>query len=88
MGIETKLLLACLLLLGTALVHAVLRVSGAWYEHHVTRHDLVAESKRRRYEYLKALADRDRALMEAEEAEHQATVTLEEEDEQVYAKAA
>ncbi len=68
MPTETKLLLTCLVILAAGLVYAVLRVSGAWYEHHVSRHDLVAESKRRRFAYLKAIADRDREMMEAQGA--------------------
>ncbi|MFK7789592.1 MAG: hypothetical protein AB8C95_08910 [Phycisphaeraceae bacterium] len=88
MPIETKLLLTCLVLIAAAFAYAVLRVTGAWYEHHVERHDLIAESKRRRFAYLKALADRDRELMAAEEAEASHSVIIEDDDEPVLAQAA
>lgn len=83
MAIETKLLVTCLVLFAAALVYAVLRVSGAWYEHHVTRHDLIAESTRRRLDYLKAIADRDRELAEAQAAEMQPSVIFEDEESQL-----
>ena len=70
MPLETKLMLFCLIALAVGLVFGVLKVTGAWYEHHVSRHDLIAESKRRRNEYRRALAERDRELRELEEAEH------------------
>lgn len=66
MTLETKLLIGCLVLLAVALVYAVLKVSAAWFDHHISRHDLIAESKRRRFAYQKALADRDREIAEAE----------------------
>ena len=77
MAIETKLLVTCLVLFGAALVYAVLKITGSWYDHHVSRHDLIAESKRRRFAYLKAIADRDRELAEAAEAEAHETVIIE-----------
>ncbi|MGB0767742.1 MAG: hypothetical protein ACPGYV_08520 [Phycisphaeraceae bacterium] len=69
MSIETKLLLTCLGLLGFGLVLAVTRVLGAWTEHHVSRHNLIVESKQRRYDYLKAVYDRDQAISAAEAGE-------------------
>ena len=80
MPIETKLLLTCLVMFAVAMAYAVLRVSGAWFEHHVERHDLIAESKRRRFAYLKALADRDRELMEAQEAGSPESVIIEDDE--------
>lgn len=87
MTMEAKLLMTCLVLLAVALVYAVLKVSGAWHDHHVARHDLIAESKRRRFEYLRALAERDRKLSEAAEAEAQQSVIIED-DEPALAQAA
>lgn len=86
MPIETKLMLTCLIALAAGLVYAVLKMTSAWYEHHVTRHDLIAESKRRRLEYLKAIAERDRELQALEEAELEDAVI--EEEEPVLAQAA
>jgi len=80
MPIETKLLLTCLVMFAVALAYAVLRVSGAWYAHHVERHDLIAESKRRRFAYLKAVADRDREMMQAQAAEVMGSVILEDDE--------
>jgi len=79
MTVESKLLVTCLVLLGVALVYAVLKMTSVWYDHHVSRHDLIAESKRRRFAYLKALADRDRALAQAQAAEAGASVIIEDE---------
>lgn len=61
MSIQTKLLIVCFVVMASALVLAVTRVLGAWAHHHTSRHDLIAESKRRRMAYQKALADRDNA---------------------------
>ena len=83
MAIETKLMIICLLALGAALVYGVLKVTSAWYEHHVSRHDLIAESTRRRHAYLKAIADRERAMQEIEEAEAMQSVTIEEDQPQL-----
>lgn len=88
MPIETKLLLTCLVFIAASFAYAVLRVTGSWFDHHVQRHDLVAESKRRRFAYLKALADRDRELMEAEHAEANRSVIIDDDDEPVLAQAA
>ena len=85
MPLETKLMLFCLIALAMGLVFGVLKVAGAWYEHHVSRHDLVVESKRRRIAYLKALAERE--LRELEEAEHE-SISIEEDDEPELAQAA
>lgn len=79
MPLETKLMLFCLIALAVGLVFGVLKVASAWYEHHVSRHDLIIESKRRRIAYLKALAERDRELRELEEAEN-APITIEEDE--------
>lgn len=76
MTVETKVMLICLTLLGLALVYGVLRVTGAWFEHHVARHDLIAESKRRRVEYLRALAERDREMMAMQEEEAEESVII------------
>ena len=80
MTIETKLLLTCLVIFAAGLAYAVLRVSGAWFEHHISRHDLIAESKRRRFAYLKAIADRDREMLEAQAAESQPSVIIEDDE--------
>jgi len=80
MAIETKLLVMCLVLLAVALVYAVLKMTGTWYGHHISRHDLIVESKRRRFAYLKALADRDRELAQAQAAEAQQSVLIEDEE--------
>lgn len=61
MSIETKLLLLAVAAIGYCLVLGVMRVLGAWCDHHLSRHDLIVESKRRRLEYRIALAERDRA---------------------------
>jgi hypothetical protein len=66
MTLETKLLIGCLTLMAVALVYAVLKTCTAWYDHHIVRHDLIAESKRRRFEYQRAIAERDREIAEAE----------------------
>ena len=87
MTVETKMLLTGLMLLGVVLVYGVLKVLGAWFEHHVARHDLVAESKRRRVEYLRALAERDREMIAAQEEEAHASVIIED-DEPMLAQAA
>lgn len=83
MAIETKLMIFCLLALGAALVYGVLKMSSAWYEHHISRHDLVAESKRRRFAYLKAIADRDRQMLEMRAAELQDSVIIEDDEPQL-----
>ena len=83
MAIETKLMIICLLALGTALVYGVLKVTSTWYEHHVSRHDLIAESKRRRFAYLKAVADREREMLAIHEAEAEESVLIEEQEPQL-----
>ena len=40
------------------LITAVLGTLAKWTHHHTSRHQLIVESKRRRAEYLKALAER------------------------------
>lgn len=79
---ETKLLVTCLVFIAAAFVYAVLRVSGSWYERHIEKHDLIAESKRRRFAYLKALAERDRELIEVEEAQAMQSVIIEDDEPQ------
>ena len=79
MPLDTKLTLFCLIALAVGLVFGVLKVAGAWYEHHMSRHDLIVESKRRRIAYLKALAERERELRELEEAEHE-SISIEEDE--------
>ena len=83
MPLETKLLLLCLGVLAFGFVLSVTRVLGAWAEHHISRHDLIVESKQRRYDYLKAIYDRDQELMalEAEGEAENETVIIEEPDE-------
>ena len=90
MSIETKLLVTCIVLLASALIYAVLKVTGAWYDHHVSRHDLIAESKRRRYAYLRALAERDREIMEANAIEAEGSIVIDDDEagDVVYAEAA
>lgn len=59
MSVETKLLLICCVAGASALVYAVTRVLGTWFEHHIQRHDLIVASKQKRLEYYKALAERN-----------------------------
>lgn len=87
MDVQTKLMLLCMAALAFVLVIGVLRVIGAWYDHHVSRHDLIAESKQRRYDYLKAKHDRDREL-EALQEQVAAESIIIEDDEPMLAQAA
>ncbi|MFN3168981.1 MAG: hypothetical protein ACE37H_18185 [Phycisphaeraceae bacterium] len=80
MAVETKLLIAFFVAVGAGLVIAVMRVLGAWADHHISRHDLVVESKRRRLEYFSAVAERQNALDTAAEAEEHGNVIIEGED--------
>lgn len=48
-----------LAMLAFILVTAVAGVLAKWTHHHVTRHRLIVESKRRRTEYFQAMAQRD-----------------------------
>lgn len=84
---QTKVALLCLIALGLCFVTGVLRVIGTWYEHHVARHDLVVASKQRRYDYLKAVAERDRAIMAMEEEAMTDSIIIED-DEPALAQAA
>eukprot|EP00752_Nemacystus_decipiens_P016829 g15061.t1 len=77
---QAKIMLLCFSLLGLALVLGVLRVMGAWYEHHVSRHDLIVESKQRRYDYLKAVADREREVLAMEEEAAMESIIIEEDE--------
>lgn len=54
----TKLLALGLIATAGTLITVVLRVLGAWTDHHIRRHDLIAESKRRRLDYFRAIAER------------------------------
>ena len=76
---QTKIVLLCLTLMGLALVVGVLRVVGAWYDHHISRHDLVVQTKLQRYNYLKAIADREREAMAMEEEAASDSIILEDE---------
>ncbi len=69
MLLETKLLIGCFVMLAAGLVFAVTKVLGAWAEHHITRHDLVVESRRRRLEYFKAVAERESADEDGQDVE-------------------
>ena len=80
MSVETKLMLTCLTALAALLVYGVLRVITAWYEHNIAKHDLIVNSKQRRYDYLKAIADRDRELMELEEQAIAGSVIIEDDE--------
>jgi|GEM_PF-2351396 len=82
MPLETKLMLLCLAVLAVGLVLSVTRVLGAWAEHHISRHDLIVESRQRRHEYLKAMHERDQEMMGGEENEDSfSSVVIEEPDE-------
>ena len=74
------MLLTCLVLTAAAFVYAVLRVAGAWYEKHVAQHDLIAESKQRRLDYLKAVAEREQQLLAAEQAEAFDSIIIEDDE--------
>lgn len=80
MSFETKLMLICLTALAAIFVYGVLRVVSAWYENNISRHDLIVESKRRRYEYLKAITDRERELMALEEQASAESIIIEDEE--------
>ena len=69
MATDTKLMLLCALILGGGMTLCILRVLGAWVDHHLQRHNLIVESKRRRAAYLMALAEREQAEMEELEIE-------------------
>lgn len=58
MDMPTKLLALGLIVTAGTLVTVVLRILGAWTDHHIRRHDLIAESKRRRLDYFRAVAQR------------------------------
>jgi len=60
MPLETKLILMVAVALACTLAYAVLRVLCVWSEHHITRHDLIVESRRRRSKYFSAVAKRNR----------------------------
>lgn len=79
MTLETKLLIGCFVVLAYGMVLAISRVLGAWVDHHVTRHDLVVESKRRRLEYLRQLAEMDKQF-EEEEGDEAGDVIIEQDE--------
>ncbi|MEM6258523.1 MAG: hypothetical protein AAGI37_09455 [Planctomycetota bacterium] len=83
MTVETKLVLICLTLLAAAFVVGVLKVVGAWVEHHTSRHDLIVESKRRRVEYKRAVAEREREMIALQEAEAEESIIIEEDEPQL-----
>ena len=87
MSLETKLMIGCFVALAAALVLAVTKVLGAWTDHHVSRHDLIVESRRRRLAYFNAVAER---MIEAvgEGTDENDTVIIEDDDQEDYAKAA
>lgn len=58
MDLSTKIIALLLIASAGVFVTLVLRVLGAWSHYHVARHDLIAESKRRRLEYFRAVAER------------------------------
>ena len=58
MDLPTKLIILGLIGSAGVFVTVTLRVLGAWSNYHIRRHDLIAESKRRRLEYFRAVAER------------------------------
>lgn len=58
MTLGTSLLLLSLAAVAYALVTAVLRVLGNWSNYAISRHDLIVESRARRFAYYDALAER------------------------------
>ena len=58
MDLSTKLLAVGVIASLGIFVAVVLRVLGAWSNYHIRRHDLIVESKRRRLEYFRAVAER------------------------------
>jgi hypothetical protein len=80
MPVETKLLLALSVAAAAGLVIAVMRVLGAWADHHISRHDLIVESKRRRLEYYQAVAERQNAMNQAIEDEGHGNVIIEDDE--------
>lgn len=82
MLLETKLLIACFVVLAAAFVWAVMKVLGAWADHHISRHDLIVESRRMRLAYFNSVAERQAALeaKDEDDPEH-SSVIIEEPDE-------
>ena len=62
MPLETKLLIASIVVIAAGFVLAVTRVLGAWIENNTVRHDLIANSKRKRLEYMRSVAEREHAI--------------------------
>lgn len=89
MSLETKLLIGFCIALAAGLVLAVTRVLGAWAEHHITRHDLVAESKRRRLAYFQSVADRQAGISPDDPADEQSNIIIEDDEvDQAFGRAA
>lgn len=86
MPLETKVLLACFVVIAAGLVLAVTRVLGAWADHHISRHDLIVESKRRRLEYFNAVAERENAFDSDQQQDGNDSVIIEDDD--AFARAA
>ena len=84
---ETKILFLCLATLAACLVLAITKVLGAWADHHITRHDLVVESKQKRLDYYNAVADMMHDAAQGDHSDGNATVIIED-DEQPPAMAA
>lgn len=76
MATDTKLLFICFAAGAFALVYVISRVLGTWHAHHLERHNLVVQSKRRRLEY--------QALLDARE-NPEASVEIEQEQGDVLA---
>lgn len=80
MPLQTKLLIVFFVVLIAGLVTAVMRVLGAWADHHISRHDLIVESKRRRLEYFSAVAQRQDAMDDASERESHDSVIIDDDE--------
>ena len=84
---ETKMLVLFFVAMIGLLIYAVGRIVSTWCDHHISRHDLIVESKRRRLDYLRAVAEREQEL-HAEEAEGNASVMIEPAEPEELAQAA
>ena len=78
MDLETRMLVICLTALAVGFVMGVTKVLGAWAEHHISRHDLIVESKQRRIAYFNAVAERRGELNGDEDFEDDGSVIIEE----------
>ncbi len=89
MPLETRLMIGCFVALAAALVLAVTKVLGAWADHHISRHDLIVESRRRRLAYFNAVAERMSDITDEEAADNDSVIIEDEDnDQEDYAKAA